>query len=80
MKELLVDLEDEWPDVLGEQRFTQQKEILLDVWESPPYVRSVGAAGMERNGAAGEGKLRGSMSASARFERPLVVAGQSPCK
>jgi DNA-binding MarR family transcriptional regulator len=39
MQELLVDVEDEWRDVLGEQRFAQLKEILLDVWESP-LVRS----------------------------------------
>jgi DNA-binding MarR family transcriptional regulator len=39
MQELLVALEDEWRDVLGEERFAQLKEILLDVWESP-LVRS----------------------------------------
>jgi DNA-binding MarR family transcriptional regulator len=39
MQELLVDVEDEWRGVLGEQRFTQLKDILLDVWESP-LVRS----------------------------------------
>ena len=35
MLELLVEVEDEWRAVLGEQRFAQLKEILLDVWESP---------------------------------------------
>jgi DNA-binding MarR family transcriptional regulator len=39
MQELLVDVEDEWRGVLGKQRFTQLKDILLDVWESP-LVRS----------------------------------------
>jgi DNA-binding MarR family transcriptional regulator len=39
IQELLVDVEDEWRDVLGDQRFAQLKEILLDVWESP-LVRS----------------------------------------
>ena len=39
MQELLVDVEAEWRDVLGEQRFAQLKEILLGVWESP-LVRS----------------------------------------
>lgn len=39
MVELLVEVEDEWREVLGEQRFAQLKEILLDVWESP-LVRS----------------------------------------
>ena len=39
MQELLVDVEAEWHDVLGEQRFAQLREILLDVWESP-LVRS----------------------------------------
>jgi DNA-binding MarR family transcriptional regulator len=37
--ELLVEVEDEWREVLGEQRFAELKEILLDVWESP-LVRS----------------------------------------
>jgi DNA-binding MarR family transcriptional regulator len=36
---LLLDVEDEWRAVLGEQRFTVLKEILLDVWDSP-LVRS----------------------------------------
>jgi hypothetical protein len=35
MRELLVDVEDEWRDALGEKRFAQLKEILLEVWESP---------------------------------------------
>jgi DNA-binding MarR family transcriptional regulator len=35
MVELLVEVEDEWREVLGEQRFAALKEILLDVWESP---------------------------------------------
>lgn len=35
MQELLVDVEDEWRDALGEKRFAQLKEILLEVWESP---------------------------------------------
>jgi DNA-binding MarR family transcriptional regulator len=39
MHELLVEVEGEWREVLGEQRFAQLKEILLDVWESP-LVRS----------------------------------------
>jgi DNA-binding MarR family transcriptional regulator len=39
MHELLVEVEDEWREVLGEQRFAELKEILLDVWESP-LVRS----------------------------------------
>ena len=39
MQELLLDLEDEWRDVLGDQRFAQLKEILLVVWDSP-LVRS----------------------------------------
>jgi DNA-binding MarR family transcriptional regulator len=33
--ELLVEVEEEWRAVLGEQRFAQLKEILLEVWESP---------------------------------------------
>lgn len=33
--ELLIDVEDEWCEVLGEERFADLKEILLDVWESP---------------------------------------------
>jgi DNA-binding MarR family transcriptional regulator len=39
MVALLVEVEDEWRAVLGEERFAQLKEILLDVWESP-LVRS----------------------------------------
>src|SRR5579859_618956 len=39
MVQLLVEVEDEWREVLGEQRFAELKEILLDVWESP-LVRS----------------------------------------
>jgi hypothetical protein len=39
MVELLVEVEDEWREVLGEQRFADLKEILLEVWESP-LVRS----------------------------------------
>lgn len=39
MVELLVEVEDEWREVLGEQRFAELKEILLGVWESP-LVRS----------------------------------------
>lgn len=39
MLELLVDVEEEWREALGEQRFAQLKEILLEVWESP-LVRS----------------------------------------
>jgi DNA-binding MarR family transcriptional regulator len=33
--ELLIEVEEEWRAVLGEQRFAQLKEILLEVWESP---------------------------------------------
>jgi DNA-binding MarR family transcriptional regulator len=39
MLELLVEVEDEWRQVLGKQRFAHLKEILLEVWESP-LVRS----------------------------------------
>jgi DNA-binding MarR family transcriptional regulator len=39
LEELLVDVEDEWREVLGEERFAQLKEILQQVWESP-LVRS----------------------------------------
>lgn len=39
MQELLLDVEDEWRGVLGEQRFAQLKDILLGVWDSP-LVRS----------------------------------------
>ena len=39
MVKLLVEVEDEWREALGEQRFSALKEILLDVWESP-LVRS----------------------------------------
>lgn len=39
MVKLLVEVEDEWREVLGEQRFAALKEILLDVWKSP-LVRS----------------------------------------
>ena len=35
LEELLVDVEDEWREVLGDQRFGQLKEILQEVWESP---------------------------------------------
>ncbi len=35
MQELLVDVEEEWRDMLGDQRFAQLKEILVDVWQSP---------------------------------------------
>jgi len=35
LEELLVDVEDEWREVLGEERFAQLKEILQQVWESP---------------------------------------------
>ncbi|MGH2444125.1 MAG: MarR family winged helix-turn-helix transcriptional regulator, partial [Chloroflexota bacterium] len=34
MVELLVEVEDEWRGVLGEERFAQLKEILHEVWES----------------------------------------------
>jgi DNA-binding MarR family transcriptional regulator len=39
MVELLLEVEDEWREVLGEQQFAALKEILLEVWESP-LVRS----------------------------------------
>lgn len=39
MQEILVEVEDEWRDELGEQRFAQLKEILQQVWQSP-LVRS----------------------------------------
>jgi hypothetical protein len=32
--ELLVEIEDEWRDSLGEQRFNQFKTLLCDVWKS----------------------------------------------
>lgn len=32
---ILVEVEEEWREELGEERFAQLKEILLDVWESP---------------------------------------------
>src|SRR5450759_3823623 len=35
LEELLVDVEDEWRGVLGQERFAQLKEILQQVWESP---------------------------------------------
>ena len=37
--ELLVEVEDEWREVLGEQQFAELKDILLNVWESS-LVRS----------------------------------------
>lgn len=38
---LLLEVEDEWREVLGEQRFAELKEILADVWQSP-LVRDAG--------------------------------------
>ncbi len=39
LEDLLVEVEEEWRDVLGDQRFIQLKEILQAVWASP-LVRS----------------------------------------
>jgi DNA-binding MarR family transcriptional regulator len=35
MQELLIEVEDEWREQLGEVRFAQLKDILVEVWESP---------------------------------------------
>lgn len=39
LEQLLVDVEGEWREVLGAERFAQLKEILQEVWQSP-LVRS----------------------------------------
>ena len=35
LETLLVNVEDEWREVLGQERFAQLKSILQEVWESP---------------------------------------------
>lgn len=35
MTDILVEVEEEWRTELGEERFAQLKEILLEIWESP---------------------------------------------
>ena len=34
-EKLLIQVEDEWREQLGEERFAQLKGILVDVWKSP---------------------------------------------